>query len=93
MMLLPCKVVRKRDDLTEEEWSFSVINEQIVLNYYCYLERPTKRHKHRVVRYYDRLNHRDRTVKVDDVPFPDDVAAEALAEIRARFRVVKDFQR
>lgn len=92
-MMTSCLIARKRDDLTEEEWSFAVVGEQIVLDRYRYLERASKRHKHRAVRWYERLDHRSNTLKLDAVPLPDDVAEEALATVRARFRVVKEFQR
>ncbi len=93
MISVPCVVRRERDALTTEEWKFCVVGEQIVLDGYGYWTRPTKRHKPHVVKEYDRLNRRHSSMVLAEVPFPDDVAAEALTQVTSRFRVVRELQR
>lgn len=93
-MMSGCLVRREKPGgLSAEEWSFSVIEDQILLGHYSTLTRPSKRHKYQRVGWYDRYNKRDSTLKLDDVPLPDDVAEEVLAEVRARFRVVRELRR
>ena len=93
MIIRNAQVRRESGDLVSEEWHFCVVGEQVVLDRYTYLERASKRHKYRAVRWYERINARDSTVKLDEVPFPDDVTEEALAEVRSRFYVVKELRR
>jgi hypothetical protein len=83
--------VRREAGLDAQEWTFTIIEEQVVLQTYRVLTRETKRHKERGRQYYNRLNERNSTMKQAEVPLPDDVAAEALAQVLARFRVVRAY--
>ncbi len=85
--------IRREIGLDAEEWSFVVIDEQIVLQDYARLTRPTKRHKEQCRDWYDRLNTRDCKLKLDEVPLPQDVADEALRGIQSKFRVVREYKR
>ncbi len=79
--------------LDAQEWTFTLIDNQIVLDRYMELSRPTKRHKEQGTRWYERLDHRSNTLTLAEVPLPDDVAAEALQKVVSQFRVVRELKR
>ena len=94
MLFTNCIIRRETPGtLDAQEWVFVVLDNQVVLDRYMELSRPTKRHKELTNQFYNRLNTRDCTLEISEVPLPDDVAAEALAKVIAQFRVVKEYTR
>jgi len=64
-------VVLSNGDLQKDEWTFWVTDdlERMILNRYYRFQKTTKRHGWRVFDHYNRLNTRDSSIKVDQVPF------------------------
>jgi hypothetical protein len=75
------------DHLTQETWGFVLIDEKLVLDTYTKGVKPTKRHKPVRQVYYSRLNSRDAPCPEAEVPWREDVNAEALAQLLALFKV------
>lgn len=73
-------ITRQQDDLTQAEWTFwfEESDSTLFLANYTLSKRESKRHKFKPVEWYDRLDRRNNKIKnIDDVPFPNDVTAEA----------------
>lgn len=90
-------IERKQDDLNMEQWQFLYIDSYhaIVLVNYQNLNRPTTRHKFKAVEHWDAYKDRRHNydgAKIESVPLPDDVKAEALQEYMASLRVTKGFE-
>jgi hypothetical protein len=80
-------ITKSRDKLTEETWGFTVLDTCIILNSYWKSTRQSPRHKWQVLTHYDRLNTRDSTLKEADVPWTEELRAEALALYVATLKV------
>jgi hypothetical protein len=92
------EIVRKQGNLTQEQWQFFYNDSRhvLVLINYQSLNRPTTRHKFRTVEHWDAYRDRRHNYdgeKLEDVPLPDDVTAEALQVFTTSLRVVKGFER
>lgn len=91
-------ITRSQDNLTKQEWSFWYYDtyHALVLTDYILENRPTARHKFRTVEAWTtyRDNRRDfqGIKRLDDVPLPLDVSAEALDIFTGDLRVVKTFE-
>jgi hypothetical protein len=84
------EIQKKSDDgLTVEMWRFSLIGNHIVLDEYCKMTRPTRRHKGKVASRYNRLVMRESTLAEADVPWSTDIAEEAMRLYVATLRVVR----
>ena len=79
------------DELTIEKWEFYQTDNNIYLDGYLLLKRDTtrKRYYERVVKRYDRLMERDSTIKESEVPFNDEIRAEAIKQFTDTIRCVK----
>lgn len=83
-------VTRSDGELREQVWVFVVTDAlSIVLDRYEDRSRPTKRHKVRTQRRYDRILCRNGTMSAEEVPWPDDVVAEILATVKSELTVSK----
>jgi hypothetical protein len=87
------EIIRQSDDLNRQVWQFDFMDYYnkplVVLNYYRLQSRPTKRHNWRNSEYWERLG-RGSSLKMDEVPLPDDVKQEALQAFMGQVRIVKD---
>ncbi len=67
------------DELTKEIYNFYQVDNLIYLSNYTVLKRETTRKtKYSVVKKYDRLNTRDSSLSEDQVPFTEEIKAEAI---------------
>jgi len=90
------EIERPIDDLSKELWVFGVIDNMVVLNAYSLLVRASRRHKFKAQKAYDRYSNRYDKIKEDEVPTPEDVFDEALAQARSQLVVGlwhRDFKR
>jgi hypothetical protein len=84
------QVIRKIDELTIEEWIFSFINGNIILNSYQLKQRQDKaQRKYRTIKNFNRFFGRDSNIEELNVPFPDDVKKEALEQFVSDIKVLK----
>lgn len=81
------------DNLSLQSWLFCMLDLDAVLDRYSLGTRPTKRHKFHTAKVYNRLSERDSTLKVAEVPVPDDVVAEVRQRVIDTIRVVVDHNR
>lgn len=89
------EIVRNSEDLlTCQKWGFWVNSGRwdeirVILDTYTETKRPTKRHGWKLSGVYNRIMHRNNTIKVDEVAIPEDVAAEARVKIINSIVVMK----
>lgn len=71
----------QHDDLHKEEWTFYFDTNSMVLylDKYIMWERPTKRSGWKIFQSYNRLPDRNAGMKIEEVPFDEDVRLKALA--------------
>lgn len=89
-MITDIVVIRGADHLECQEWHFWFDDRKggaLVLNRYLMLARQTPRHKWKIIGSYERLHQRSSSLVVNDVPFPDDVKAEAVQQFASRIKV------
>ncbi|WP_425953051.1 hypothetical protein [Ralstonia pseudosolanacearum] len=67
------------DGLSRVHWGFFLNGSQLVVDTYTVWSRQSKRHKEKIVASWSRLNSRDSTLKIEDVPFTPEIAAGAKA--------------
>lgn len=85
---------RNTEKLQRQVWSFYVHGERIVLCGYREEERPTPRHRTwRGIVWWSAYATRSNILTLDQVPFPDDVAAEAKQQQVDKLQVVKGHDR
>jgi len=87
-----CIEVIKGDGILKRQvWRFwyNDSRNEIVLSRYTVEEKKTNRHKFRVVKVYNRLDKRDNTIAVGDVPLPDDVKEAAMKQFLDSLNVTK----
>lgn len=76
-----------------EQWSFWFYDsrETLVLDSYKVMQRESHRHKFKPVKQYSRLDNRDINplirLKLEDVPFDQDIGQQAIAELASRIKV------
>lgn len=93
-MYVQVEVERPSEDkLNNQIWRFCLLDEQLVLDSYIVTNRESIRHKPKNVKFYTRIDGRNNTILLNDVPFTDDVTSEALAKVVAKFKVVKTYAR
>lgn len=85
------EVTRDVDELNRAEWTFWFEDRNCTLwvDTYHVLTRPSKRHKFRVVGFYQRTDGRQNTIDECDVPLTSDVIAEAKQNIIDQLTVKK----
>jgi hypothetical protein len=84
------EIEKQIDDLTFERWRFSFMYGTIFLDGYCLLQKESKRHKNfRVLKQYDRIMGRSNTIVESEVPFTDELKAEALNQFFSTIKVLK----
>jgi hypothetical protein len=92
------RITRSQDNLARQEWSFWYHDtyHALILTDYILENRPTHRHKFRTVEawstYRDSRRDWQGIKRLDDVPLPLDVSAEALNIFTSGLRVVKSFE-
>ncbi len=78
MMLDHVSFEHQSDDrLTATQWSFFLLREKLVVDYYAEVCRDSPRKKFRVTRCWKRLDQRDCTMSKSDVPLTELIAKEA----------------
>lgn len=82
-------IQKAQDELTVEEWIFRLHGSILVLYYYTLQKKATKRHKFRIAELHSRTYPCDNTLKVENVPLPEDVKQRALEAFVAQISVVK----
>jgi hypothetical protein len=80
------------DDLHQQRWQYWFNDREMCLklNSYSVLTRPSKRHKMREVTWWGSARHwggRDKEMKREDVPTPDEVKAAVLEKFRAMITI------
>lgn len=81
------KITKKIDELTFEEWYFIIIDNKLVLNGY-YIIKKVKRKLNTIIR-YDRILSRHNNISENDIPFTDELKAEALNLYASSIKVIK----
>lgn len=81
-------IEKKIDELNIERWGFAFIDKTIYLNSYSLLQKESKMHrKFKVLKSYERLSGRGSTMKENEVPFSDELKAEALNKFVSTIKV------
>lgn len=84
------EIEKQIDELTLERWRFTFMYGTIFLDGYCLLQKESKRHKNfRVLKQYDRIMGRNNTIIESEVPFTDELKAEALNQFVSTIKVLK----
>ena len=78
------------DELTVEEFDFYASGTNLYLDRYLLLKKESKKKKkYSVLKLYSRLNARDSTIKEDQVPFTDEIKAEAIKQFTESIKCLK----
>ena len=84
------EIEKQIDDVTFERWRFTFMDGTIFLAGYCLLQKESKRHRNfRVLKQYDRIMGRSNTIVESEVPFTDELKAEALNQFVSTIKVLK----
>lgn len=84
------QIEKQIDDLTFVRWRFTFIDKTLYLDGYTLLQKESKRHKNfKVLKKYDRLMGRYNTIQESEVPFTDEIKAEALNQFVSTIKVIK----
>lgn len=74
-------VEKQIDELTVETFEFYQTENKLYLDKYLLMKREnTKMRKYRLKENYNRLNRRDSTLEESEVPFTDEIKAEAIKQ-------------
>lgn len=83
------EVIIEISEFARRVYSFYWFKEKgMVLDNFQHQFRETKRHKHKTVQSWDRLNRRDNRISRPDVPV--DVVQTALGQIRSKIQYCED---
>ena len=82
-------IQQAQEELTMEEWVFSSDNARLMLFCYTLQTKQSKRHKFITSELYHRTYPNKSTLKVEDVPLPEDIKRQALEAFVAKISVVK----
>lgn len=74
-------VKRKNGDI-QQEWSFTLINQTLILDRYS-------QRRYETVKHYDRIYKRNNNITEEAIPLPDDVKKEALEQYISQITVKK----
>ena len=84
------EIEKQIDELTHERWRFSFINRNIYLESYYVLQKESKMHRnYQILKKYERLSKRDSNIEESEVPFTDELKAEALNQFVSTIKVLK----
>lgn len=84
------EIEKQIDELTLERWRFSFIDRNIYLESYYVLQKESKRYRnYRILKKYERLSKRDSNTEESEVPFTDELKAEALNQFVSTIKVLK----
>jgi hypothetical protein len=84
------EIEKQIDDLTFERWRFAFIYGTIFLDGYCLLQKESKRQRNfKVLKQYNRIMERSNTIVESEVPFTDELKAEALNQFVSTIKVLK----
>lgn len=84
------EIEKQIDELTFERWRFSFIDRNIYLESYYVLQKESKRHRnYRILKKHERLSKRDSNTEESEVPFTDELKAEALNQFVSTIKVLK----
>jgi hypothetical protein len=93
-MYLNVEVIREADNkLFRESWRLTQIDNYLSLAQYLIERRNTLRHKYQIEKSYNFTDHRNNTISLIEVPFPDDVKQEAIDLLVKQIKVVKEINR
>jgi hypothetical protein len=82
-------VKRKNGDI-QQEWSFTLINQTLILDRYSQLEKVAgSQRRYETVKHYDRKYKRNNNITEEAIPLPDDVKKEALEQYISQITVKK----
>lgn len=88
--LIKMEIEKQIDELTHERWRFSFINRNIYLESYYVLQKESKMHRnYQILKKYERLSKRDSNIEESEVPFTDELKAEALNQFVSTIKVLK----
>ena len=74
-------VEKQIDELTEERFEFYQTENKLYLDKYFVSKREsTRKRNYRILVRYDRLRERDNTITEDQVPFTDEIKAQAIKQ-------------
>ncbi len=83
------ELIIKHNDLKQEIYRFWLRDEtKLVLDSYYIQEKKTSRHKFQTIKQYNRLDQRGNTLKLNDVPFNDNIKQLAKNKLLNSINVV-----
>jgi len=84
------EIEKQIDDLTFERWRFTFMYGTIFLDGYYLLQKENKRKRNfKVLKQYNRIMGRGNTITEIEVPFTDELKAEALNQFVSTIKVLK----
>lgn len=86
------EITKQIDELTEEQFRFALFDSplSLILDSYALFTKETKRHKHKVVKRYGRLDRKDFTfnqIEESQVPLTEEIKKEALDKLIGSLKV------
>ena len=88
--LIKMEIEKQIDELTIERWRFTFLNNAIFLDGYCLLQKESKRKRNfKVLKLYNRIMGRSNNITEADVPFTEEIKAEALNQFVSSLKVLK----
>lgn len=82
--------VKRKDGDIQQEWSFTLINQTLILDRYTQLEKVAgNQRRYETVKHYDRLYKRHNNITEAEIPLPEDVKKEALEQYISQITVKK----
>jgi hypothetical protein len=88
--LIKMEIEKQIDDLTFERWRFTFMYGAIFLDGYCLLQKENKRKRtFKVLKQYERIMGRGNNITETEVPFTDELKAEALNQFVSTIKVRK----
>lgn len=80
------EVVIDKDELNREIYRFTLMEFKLLLDSYGFETRETKRHKFKRVKWYDRLNQRDSTIKKENMFLPENIKQIAFEKMMQLYK-------
>ena len=79
-----------KDELNKDVYRFYQNGLTFLLNDYVKLERKTKRHGWRVIGLYERVSLRRGNIKLEDIPFTDEMVEMATNKAISQIKILKE---
>lgn len=84
------QVIETIDDLNRLVWTFTRFDfPRVYVDSYCMETRESTRHKWKIFAHYNRLDTRNSTIKIADVPLPNWVIEACIKQITDSITVTK----